>query len=413
KPSIDNIDVNSIAFFNAPVHSPDFQMPTGIPSILPPPTNNQLFHLPTPKIPNLNPSISQPSSQFSTRSSRSYSLSSGQGNKSNQCTNFDQKREMRLERNRVAAKECRERKKAYVQNLERKATEMQQENATLRKKVYDLKAQLEWAESKVAEKDQLESMVQKLKAKIMNMEKGNALISSLALQEVDELIEEWHPEPLVSKISEEKRIELEKVPVVNGPTGPKVKLANGKILMNLASFDFLGCSANEQLKEKAVEILRRYGVGSCGPPGFYGTIALAVCATESLLNLARNPSLPETILSNTKTFKNGLANMKYAKVVGSLDSPIFHLRLNGDEIKIDNVEEKDKLLQEIVDEAMNNGILLTRAKYVRSQENFYIEPSIRVCISAAFTKKEIEKAASTIKNVITKVLKNKIKLDSS
>jgi serine palmitoyltransferase len=29
---------------------------------------------------------------------------------------------------------------------------------------------------------------------------------------------------------------------------------------------------HEQIKEKAILALRKYGVGSCGPPGFYGTI---------------------------------------------------------------------------------------------------------------------------------------------
>ena len=29
--------------------------------------------------------------------------------------------------------------------------------------------------------------------------------------------------------------------------------------------------ANENLKEKAIQTLRTYGVGPCGPPGFYGT----------------------------------------------------------------------------------------------------------------------------------------------
>ena len=46
--------------------------------------------------------------------------------------------------------------------------------------------------------------------------------------------------------------------------------------------------------------------------------------------------------------------------------------------------------------------LLTRAKYNRSQELFGIEPSsirVCVCVSASFTKKEIEKIASVIKNV--------------
>lgn len=57
---------------------------------------------------------------------------------------------------------------------------------------------------------------------------------------------------------------------------------------------------------------------------------------------------------------------------------------------------------------MNNGVLLTRAKYNRTQELFSIEPSIRICISASFNKKEIEKTASVIKSAATKVLKNRV-----
>jgi len=58
-------------------------------------------------------------------------------------------------------------------------------------------------------------------------------------------------------------------------------------------------------------------------------------------------------------------------------------------------------------QAINNGVLLTRAKYARSQELFDVGPSIRICISASFTKKEIEKVASVIKSAATKVLKNR------
>ncbi len=41
--------------------------------------------------------------------------------------------------------------------------------------------------------------------------------------------------------------------------------------MNLASYNFFNFNANEQIKEKAVQTLRTYGVGPCGPPQFYGT----------------------------------------------------------------------------------------------------------------------------------------------
>lgn len=42
--------------------------------------------------------------------------------------------------------------------------------------------------------------------------------------------------------------------------------------MNLATSNFLNLTASEQIRTKAIDTLRNYGVGSCGPPGFYGTI---------------------------------------------------------------------------------------------------------------------------------------------
>lgn len=55
------------------------------------------------------------------------------------------------------------------------------------------------------------------------------------------------------------------------PTGPKCKLSNGRTVINLASSNFYNFNANENIKEKAVQTLRTYGVGPCGPPQFYGT----------------------------------------------------------------------------------------------------------------------------------------------
>ncbi|CAG8547599.1 4456_t:CDS:2 [Diversispora eburnea] len=81
--------------------------------------------------------------------------------------------QMSTKRNRIAAKECRERKKAYVSNLEKKATQMEKENTMLRKKVLELKEKLEYAESKASEKDQLNLTVQELKARIEIMRRGS------------------------------------------------------------------------------------------------------------------------------------------------------------------------------------------------------------------------------------------------
>jgi hypothetical protein len=92
-------------------------------------------------------------------------------------------------------------------------------------------------------------------------------------QEIDELVDEWTPEPLNQPLSTTEQSDLAAVPIIAGPNGPKPKLVStGKTAVNLASYNFTGLSGNEHIKQRAVDILRKYGLGSCGPPGFYGTL---------------------------------------------------------------------------------------------------------------------------------------------
>ncbi|KAK4056697.1 serine palmitoyltransferase component [Microbotryomycetes sp. JL221] len=109
----------------------------------------------------------------------------------------------------------------------------------------------------------------------------------LTEQEINELVLEWQPEPLVPA-SLKQTTQLHP-PIIMGATGPRPKvlfptkdqdphdpqnpmpLTGGKIVTNLASINFAGLAGNDRIKDKAVECLKRYGVGSCGPPGFYGT----------------------------------------------------------------------------------------------------------------------------------------------
>jgi serine palmitoyltransferase len=70
-------------------------------------------------------------------------------------------------------------------------------------------------------------------------------------------------------------------------------------------------------------------------------------------------------------------------------------------------QEQERLLQEIVDMCGENGVLLTTTKRTWAQEMTEIRPSIRICVSAALTKKEMEKAGNVVKNSINKVLGKK------
>ena len=103
---------------------------------------------------------------------------------------------------------------------------------------------------------------------------AHGLSIHIFIQEIDELVDEWQPEPLVAPMTAEQIADLAKVPVIQGANGPRPKLVNnnGRTVLNLASLNFTGLAGNEHIKQRAIETLRKYGLGSCGPPGFYGTI---------------------------------------------------------------------------------------------------------------------------------------------
>ncbi|KAL1924534.1 uncharacterized protein VTP21DRAFT_4188 [Calcarisporiella thermophila] len=433
----------------------------------------------------------------------------------------------------------------------------------------------------------------------------------LTEREVDELVEEWQPEPLVPQLTEQQKWELTKVPIISGGHGHKVKLVNGKTqLLNLASYNFLGLVANEEIKEKAIKILRSYGVGACGPPGFYGTLdvhmqlekdlaqflgtteaiiyaqgfatisstiaafskrgdiivvdegvnfgiqkgcqisrsivrwykhndmedlervleeirvdqlrkkkpltrrfivteglfanygditplpklielkkkyryrlildesfsigvlgkrgagltdhfdvspsevdmivgsmcnafgssggfcagnteivdhqrlsgnayvfsaalpaMLAVSTSEALSILSKTPSLMTELQAHTRAFYKTLTSGSLERLVtlsSDPSSPMIHMRIRetllhryGERI---GREEEERILQDIVDEASQNGVLLTRAKYVVDQERDAPRPSIRICVCAALTRKENDRAAGVVKSAVQKVL---------
>lgn len=66
--------------------------------------------------------------------------------------------------------------------------------------------------------------------------------------------------------------------------------------------------------------------------------------------------------------------------------------------------EEENLLQKVVDEAIDShGVLITRARRLRGQETFEPEPSLKICLSGALAKKDVEKAAMGLKAALVKV----------
>jgi 7-keto-8-aminopelargonate synthetase-like enzyme len=87
-------------------------------------------------------------------------------------------------------------------------------------------------------------------------------------QEIDQLCDEWTPEPLHPPITKEMELSP---PVLESAAGPHT-VVNGKDVINLSSANYLGLIGHPKIKEACNAALEKYGVGACGPRGFYGTI---------------------------------------------------------------------------------------------------------------------------------------------
>lgn len=92
----------------------------------------------------------------------------------------------------------------------------------------------------------------------------------LTKEEEEKLIEDWEPEPLVP--NDEKVPDYVLSPkLVKGKPSYRINI-DGNDCLNLCTMNFLGFVGNEEIEQATIKTLRKYGVGSCGPRGFYGTI---------------------------------------------------------------------------------------------------------------------------------------------
>jgi len=131
--------------------------------------------------------------------------------------------------------------------------------------------------------------------------------------------------------------------VIEKIEGTKVKLVGRKeMVVNFATFDFLGLGTRPETKEVSRSALLKYGCGSCGPRGFYGTIDTHL-KIES--EIAKFMGLPHAI--------------SYSDAASSLNSVVAAFAKRGDFIVAD----------EGVNEALKTGISLSRSQVVFFKHN--------------------------------------------
>ncbi|XP_034231659.1 serine palmitoyltransferase 1 [Thrips palmi] len=104
-------------------------------------------------------------------------------------------------------------------------------------------------------------------------------VHSMSKEEEDRLIEEWNPEPLVSTPRQDHP--ALKPHVVTGKAGHYLDV-DGHHCLNLATHNYLSFADKPEVEERAIQSIRKYGVGSCGPRGFYGTVDVHLELEEKL-----------------------------------------------------------------------------------------------------------------------------------
>lgn len=99
--------------------------------------------------------------------------------------------------------------------------------------------------------------------------------------EVERKLAEWQPEPLIT--NPQKTHPFLNPRHITSRAGKRI-IVDGKNCLNLGTHNYLGLTENKDIEKAAVTAIRKYGVGSCGPRGFYGTVDVHLELEEHLAN---------------------------------------------------------------------------------------------------------------------------------
>ncbi len=149
---------------------------------------------------------------------------------------------------------------------------------------------------------------------------------------------------------------------------------------------------------------------------------LALSASEGINILRNTPSILSKLQKNVRMIRAVLDRVEAVTIPSHSASPIIHIHLlsastPSPSVKPPNhstptlrdapsfdIASEERLLQDIVDEALAQGVWIARARRLRGQELIEARPSIRLAVTAALSRKECLRAAGVIKAAVAKVL---------
>jgi serine palmitoyltransferase len=134
-------------------------------------------------------------------------------------------------------------------------------------------------------------------------------------------------------------------------------------------------------------------------------VMFATTSSVALQILQERPAVFVTLAEYVQVFRLMVDKLDGITSPSHPLSPLVHLQLVRP-VPVDQagVEEEERLLQAIVQEALSNGVLLTRTRRLKGQEEVDVRSSIKISLSTALTRKEMDKAVWGVKAAVVKVL---------
>ncbi len=136
------------------------------------------------------------------------------------------------------------------------------------------------------------------------------------------------------------------------------------------------------------------------------TLQENICAVRAILDRADCITIPSHPASATIHLQIRWPTLQVPMHVSNSSSnkPSNPLSVKPRDPPQFDVELEERLLQDIVEEALSQGVMVTRAKRLRGQELVEVRPSIRLAVTAALSRKDCEKAASVVKAAFAKTV---------
>lgn len=162
-------------------------------------------------------------------------------------------------------------------------------------------------------------------------------------QALKERLALFQPEPLAPAVLPEiSKLVLDDLIVVDSAANRAHVMCQGKECLNFASSDFLDFGSSKEIANATRDALAKYGVGSCGPRGFYGTIDAHVYLEEAI---AKYFNMADAII--------------YSDAASAVSSAIPAFANRNDLLLVD----------ELCNESIMVGVRLSRARAVYYKHN--------------------------------------------